>query len=456
MSTVPSLSFSTSNKRKPILICDGFIFQLNRTRPKLKYWRCKDRTCSAYIHTNHKNQYVGKSGDHNVHLPVPEQVEVAMFKEKVKERVVKETTAIGKIYDKEMASLNLSDGALGLTPLADEAKASLNRLRRQTTPPLPTSSCFDVPDAYSTTTSGAQFLFSDTVVRKKRMMLFATDEQLRMLFSAKTIMIDGTFSASVPHFNQVFSLHCIKYGYNFPCVIGLLPGRTASIYKQVFEVLDAAAQRLNCKFNPNKIMSDFEQALIKTIVSYFPNAKHSGCFFHYTQCLNRRIQTLGLSRFYNNDEEIRSLCRHLMALPLMPLEDVQRAFETLSEEAPVELQPFFEYFEDWWMKKVPFRLWNVSNLKVKTNNNVESWHSRFNKRIEKNHPNFWSFVNTLKQEEVHFRQQLIHGNSGKLKKASKKTCTMQDKLKELRRRYDEQTIKLNEYHNELSKLIGTK
>ena len=65
-------------------------------------------------------------------------------------------------------------------------------------------------------------------------------------------------------------------------------------------------------------------------------------------------------------------------------------------------------------------------------------------------------MNVLKQEEVHFKQQLIHGNSGKLKKASKKTCTMQDKLKELRRRYDEQTIKLNEYHNELSQLIGTK
>ena len=45
-------------------------------------------------------------------------------------------------------------------------------------------------------------------------MLFATDEQLRMFFSAKTIMIDGTFSACVPHFNQVFSLHCIKYGYS--------------------------------------------------------------------------------------------------------------------------------------------------------------------------------------------------------------------------------------------------
>ncbi len=87
--------------------------------------------------------------------------------------------------------------------------------------------------------------------------------------------------------------------------------------------------------------------------------------------MNRRIQALGLSTLYNSDEEMGSLCRHLMALPLLPVEDVQRAFETLSEEVPVELQPLFEYFEDWWMKKVPFRLWNVSNLKAKTNNNVE-------------------------------------------------------------------------------------
>ncbi|CAF4117504.1 unnamed protein product, partial [Adineta steineri] len=262
-----------------------------------------------------------------------------------------------------MASLTLSDGALNLIPLPEQAKASLIHLRRQTTPPLPTSSFFDVPDAYSTTTTGAHFLFSDTVVRKKRVIFFATDEQLRMLFSAKTIMIDGTFSACVPQFDQVFSLHCVKYGYNFPCVIGLLPGRTATIYKHVFEVLDAAAKSLNYKFNPNKVMFDFERALIKTIASYFPNTQHSGCFFHYTQCLYRHIQSLGLSTFYNNNEEMRLSCRHVMALPLLPVEDVQPAFETLIEEVPVELQPFFEYFEDWWMKKVPFCLWNVSNLK---------------------------------------------------------------------------------------------
>lgn len=121
MSAAPNLIFSTSNKRKPILICDGFIFQLNRTGSKLKYWRCKDRTCSAYIHTNHNDQYVGKSGEHVSHLPVPEQIEITMFKDKVKERVIKETTPIGKIYENEMASVGMSDGALGLIPIADDA-----------------------------------------------------------------------------------------------------------------------------------------------------------------------------------------------------------------------------------------------------------------------------------------------------------------------------------------------
>ena len=84
-----------------------------------------------------------------------------------------------------------------------------------------------------------------------------------------------------------------------------------------------------------------------------------------------------------------------------------------------------------------------------------AWHSRFNKRIEKKHPNIWTFINVLKDEEVHFRQQLIHANTGKLKKNSERTCVMQSKLLELRKRYDERGIQLPEYHHQLSLLVGT-
>lgn len=60
-----------------------------------------------------------------------------------------------------------------------------------------------------------------------------------------------------------------------------------------------------------------------------------------------------------------------MALPLLPLQDVERAYQELNDQASVELEPLFEYFENWWMKQVPLELWNVSDLQLRTNNNVE-------------------------------------------------------------------------------------
>ena len=121
MSNIPVISFSTSNKGNPILISDGYIYQLNKIRPKIKYWRCKNRMCSAYIHTDQNHQYMGKSGGHDSHLPIPETIEVSVFKEKVKDRVQKETTAIGKIYDNELLSAGLSEAALVMVPLLNEA-----------------------------------------------------------------------------------------------------------------------------------------------------------------------------------------------------------------------------------------------------------------------------------------------------------------------------------------------
>ena len=64
---------------------------------------------------------MGKSGDHESHLPIPEGIEVATVKEKVKERVLKETTAIRKIYDTVLLSAGLSEAALSLVSSVQES-----------------------------------------------------------------------------------------------------------------------------------------------------------------------------------------------------------------------------------------------------------------------------------------------------------------------------------------------
>lgn len=110
----------------------------------------------------------------------------------------------------------------------------------------------------------------------------------------------------------------------------------------------------------------------------FSNSHHVGCFFHYTQAIYRKIQNLGLSNEYAADENIRNICRKLMALALMPVSLVIETFDDLHDlifQLPSAkcdlLKSLFNYFENQWIKRVDVKTWNVYGLKLRTNNNAE-------------------------------------------------------------------------------------
>jgi hypothetical protein len=81
------------------------------------------------------------------------------------------------------------------------------------TPELPDSISFDIPESYQTTALGEKFLVCDTSARRRqRMLIFASQKQLELLFNSSTLFMDGTFSATPPFFNQVFTIHGLKFG----------------------------------------------------------------------------------------------------------------------------------------------------------------------------------------------------------------------------------------------------
>ena len=344
------------------------------------------------------------------------------------------------------------------------------------------------------------------------MLTFANELQLTILFKSKHIFIDGTFSVCPPFFDQVFTIHGVHHEhsefsfYSFvhvceisllvvvPCVIALLPGRSATIYKQLFQLLDEQATDLKMTFEPEVITSDFETGLIKTIKQHvttffypsyliyislslyflkFPMGRHVGCFFHYTQSIHRKIQKLGLSTIYKDDEKARSICQQLMALALLPLDKVELAFQSLAANHPESLDDLFEYFETFWMETTSIDLWNVFELKTRTNNNAEGncsctsplrhssigllgWHNRFAHRIDKKHPNIWHFIRVLQEEEVRFNQYVQHVRMGKKKVYGKRTCRMHECLKTLADRFKKQQIDLTDYIQGLSLLVAKK
>ena len=72
---VINLEFSTTTKGKRLLLFGGYIYTLNKDRGKVKYWRCHDRSCTAFVHIDGNDNYKSHSGSHDNHLPSPEQIE---------------------------------------------------------------------------------------------------------------------------------------------------------------------------------------------------------------------------------------------------------------------------------------------------------------------------------------------------------------------------------------------
>ncbi|CAF1482271.1 unnamed protein product [Rotaria sordida] len=121
MSNTPIITFSQSNKGKRVVICEGFVYQLNKSCPKVKYWRCENRLCSAVLHTDANDQFKARKGDHSSHLSSPEHIEILNFKANVKGRVTTEATPIARIFDEELAKAQLSQTALCIVPSAQDA-----------------------------------------------------------------------------------------------------------------------------------------------------------------------------------------------------------------------------------------------------------------------------------------------------------------------------------------------
>ena len=70
----------------------------------------------------------------------------------------------------------------------------------------------------------------------------------------------------------------------------------------------------------NEIMSDFELAfelaLVQSLELEFPGARIHGCYFHFTQCLWRKVQRLGLVEEYKENTAIRHFIQRVQLLPL--------------------------------------------------------------------------------------------------------------------------------------------
>lgn len=326
---------------------------------------------------------------------------------------------------------NLSDQALACLPANTTIARVLRRAKNNPDEafPLPARGNinFSIPPHYQ------DFLLHDTGINDpNRILVFGSASQSRALSRAETLVCDGTFKVVPEVFFQLYSVHAQLCEGTCPAVLYcLLPNKSAATYSKMVEII---TNRLMVDNRVTNVLLDFESAAIAAFRAGFPNARVTACFFHLSQSVLRKIQSLGLRELYSSEETFHMWVKCFPSLSHVPIADVESAFLELCDRVPEfpahldKIDEFLEYFETTYVRgrprlngarraaTFPPSLWNqrdnVADGVARTVNACEGWHYSLQALFLCHHPNIWKFLNGLKGDCAKQRatiQQFVGG-----------------------------------------------
>jgi hypothetical protein len=228
-------------------------------------------------------------------------------------------------------------------------------------------------------------------------------------------LADGTFKVVPALYFQLYTIHFnFIGGVNPAAVYCLLPNKTRATYDRLL----AQVKALIPLAAPAVILTDFESAAMQSFIAAYPNATITGCYFHLSQSVLRKVNEIGMKSEYETDVELRGSVRCLSALSHVPVADVAEAFDVLAESMPPhekmnELLTYFEHSyirgrrvrgrgENYSPALYPIPRWNqlaaAGDGIALTTNIVEGWHHGIQSLFMCSHPSMWNFFEGLNKD----------------------------------------------------------
>ena len=87
-------------------------------------------------------------------------------------------------------------------------------------------------------------------------------------------------------------------------VYALLPNKEHRTYRKLLLALKDLAEDRGLEFKPKALQIDFERGAKAAIDFVFPTAALSGCLFHYSQAIYRKVQSLGLVTAFRTNPNV--------------------------------------------------------------------------------------------------------------------------------------------------------
>ncbi|XP_065209887.1 uncharacterized protein LOC135838180 [Planococcus citri] len=104
------------------------------------------------------------------------------------------------------------------------------------------------------------------------------------------------------------------------------------------------------------VISDFESGSYAAFHALFPAARMQGCWFHFSQAIEKRVKTLGLTGLAKENAEVRRTIKMLMAIALLPENEIAQAYDMVRTHAYItnllgipKLVELLDYVEAYWL-----------------------------------------------------------------------------------------------------------
>ena len=454
------------------LCLQGYMYTKQYCRKESIRWVCVKRNdgCKGSLMTKVDMKDPRESKDHD-HPRDRVEIEVTKARQQMKERAEQTREMPMQIHSEIISSINDPDVQSQL-PQASTCKKVLQRVRNKKYPKDPSSHEdleFVGPWAL-TKEDGERFLLHDNKSTTDRIVIFSTDTGLRKLSESKIWFMDGNFQMAPALFEQLYVIHVPLGESSIAVVYAFLQRKTKGTYCSLLDTLCEEAEAKGHFPFPDTVVIDFELAVHNAIQSMFDGAQINGCYYHLSQCVWRKIQNLGLSTLYRDDENFRLFCGKLNALAFLPIAEVEEGYNHLREIAPVEATELVDYFGSTFVysyKKIRaagglcrFKrcapqyapgTWNVNSTTLndgdRTNNLSEAWNNKFRILVGTKHPSIWRAVECLQQENSATEVLLSQTDAGNppKKRIKRKYVQLQERLKNLCEQHRDGQSNVNDF-----------
>lgn len=445
-----------TNKGKPALEVDGYLYRQDRVSKRAKTWRCCVSKCPARCKTDLNNRNIQFSNEHVGHeAKTATEIVVDEFRKKCRKRGGEELfDRPSKLMRVELA-VGDAERHINVKDLHCARKAIYYQ-RRKILPRLPkdrTETHQSVNEFGLTSSTGEDMILKNDV--ETGIIMFSTASNLQLLCAEGIhVLGDGTFKTCPRFFYQLYILHAYDRGLYVPCVFCLLPSKTENVYRDMFTSIRNMCAEQNHVLQIQSIHLDFEKAAHVAVQAVWPHVHIKCCHFHLSQSWYRKIASVGLGDEYKTaDSEIGLWLKRFFGLSFLTPAEIQDAVAfDLMDDAPDD--PRCTSFSDYVLQnyvgaEASFApaVWADPEIdSIRTTNACESFHRHFADNFYYAHPSIFEFMSVLQavQTSSYVKMNSIQTGLGLPAVRPQRRQKLQE-MRRLRARYDAGELNRKEY-----------